>query len=520
MAADTCGAVCAHVPITQQSGTVQDACCPAGAWHAVDVDCPSACGDGQLDADEDCDPGLPASVATACPTACDDGDPCTRDVLQGSACHAKCVSTPITELVSGDGCCPAGATARTDRDCAPACGNNVVEPGESCDNGPRSSGPCPKTCPPSPSACLKSTLVGDATACTALCALVPVTSCGVVRDGCCAAGCTAANDPDCSPSCGDGVVQPANGETCDVAIAAGKPGACPTSCADGVACTRDVLVAAGTCQAACLYLPITAPRAGDGCCPQGADASLDPDCAPLCGNGVVELPGETCDYGAGKNACPTGCTGGDMCSPVRLEGDVGTCSARCVAHPVTACAPGDGCCPAGCTVARDADCPIVCGDGVPSPGEACDRAITAGFPGACARTCDDGDACTSDWASGSIEGCSRACSHAPITACRGGDGCCPAGCDAKSDSDCAPACGDGLIGAGETCDPPSTCPSTCRDDGDPCTREVLVGDGALCTAACRHEPVTACSGATADFCCPTPCSSANDVDCPVGGPGQ
>jgi cysteine-rich repeat protein len=512
-AADTCGALCTHVPITVQSGPNHDGCCPAGAWHAADVDCPSACGDGRLDPDEECDPGLPSSDPHACPVACDDGQPCTLDVRVGSACHVKCMNTPITAFVSGDGCCPAGATSRTDRDCTPSCGNGVVEPGESCDDGPMSADPCPKSCPPSPSACLKNVLAGDAATCTARCEPTPLTACGPTRDGCCAAGCTPANDPDCSPTCGDGVVEAGNGETCDVAIAPGKPGACPTSCADAVGCTRDILVAAGTCQAACLFLPITTARAGDGCCPQGADASLDPDCAPLCGNGVVEPPGETCDYGVGEAACPVVCTGGDMCSPVRLEGAKGTCSARCVPQPVTACAAGDDCCPAGCTIARDADCPIVCGDGVRSPGEACDRAITAGQPGACARTCDDGDACTSDWASGSVEGCSRACSHAAITACRGGDGCCPPGCDAKADPDCGPTCGDGQLGAGETCDPPSTCPSTCPDDGDPCTREVLAGDAAHCTAACRHDPVTACSGGAADFCCPTGCTAATDADC-------
>jgi hypothetical protein len=514
--AGTCAAVCAHVPITEQSGANRDGCCPAGAWHAADADCPSACGDGRLDPDEDCDPGLPASDAHACPRACDDGDPCTLDVRQGSACHVKCVSTQITVFVSGDGCCPAHATSRTDRDCAPSCGNGIVEAGESCDDGPGapSAETCPKSCPPSPSACIKNVLVGDAASCSARCEATPVTSCGQTRDGCCAPGCTSATDPDCSPTCGDGIVQAASGETCDIAIPAGRPGACPTSCADGVGCTRDVLVAAGTCQAACLFLPITAARAGDGCCPQGADASLDPDCPSLCGNGIVEPPGETCDYRSGDgDVCPVGCTGGDTCSPVRLEGNKATCNARCVLEPLTACTAHDDCCPAGCTIATDSDCPVVCGDGVLSSGEACDRAITAGQPGACAATCDDGDACTSDWASGTVEGCSRACSHAPVTACRGGDGCCPPGCDAKSDADCGPTCGDGQVGAGETCDPPSTCPSTCPDDGDPCTREVLVGDGAHCTAACRHDPVTTCSGAAADFCCPTGCTPATDADC-------
>ena len=53
--------------------------------------------------------------------------------------------------------------------------------------------------------------------------------------GTCPAGATSETDPDCSPTCGDGVVQGANGETCDVAIATGKPGACPASCSDGLA---------------------------------------------------------------------------------------------------------------------------------------------------------------------------------------------------------------------------------------------------------------------------------------------
>ncbi len=51
-------------------------------------------------------------------------------------------------------------------------------------------------------------------------------------------------------SCGNGVVD--TGETCDLGIAGGA-GSCPTSCDDEVACTVDALVAAGTCQAACIH---------------------------------------------------------------------------------------------------------------------------------------------------------------------------------------------------------------------------------------------------------------------------
>jgi hypothetical protein len=178
---------------------------------------------------------------------------------------------------------------------------------------------------------------------------------------------------------------------------------------------------------------------------------------------------------------------------------------------------GDGCCPTWCTIGTDTDCPAVCGDGVRSAGEACDRGITAGNAGACPATCDDGDACTQDWGTGAATACTRRCSHTPVTACRSGDGCCPAGCTAAADQDCAPACGDGKLGARETCDPRETCPVTCPDDGDPCTREKLSGSAAACNVVCEHVPVTACSGA-ADLCCPTGCTPRTDVDCLAWGP--
>ncbi len=520
VSAGTCAAICAHVARTVQSGDVIDGCCPVGAWHEADVDCPASCGDGRRQSAERCDPGIADGAFGACPRSCDDGDPCTVDVRTGSACQIQCTHPAVTAFVSGDGCCPPRGNRRVDHDCAPTCGNGLVETGETCDRGaaPASTGACPTSCPPSPSACLVAALVGSDEDCTRACVLTKVVACDAKADGCCADGCTSATDPDCSPTCGDGVVQAANGETCDVGIAPGAPGACAKSCSDGVACTRDVLVAAGTCEATCLFLPVTEARPGDGCCPPGADATLDPDCAPLCGNGVAEPPSETCDYAAGSGACPATCPASDACMAIRIEGVVGACTSACVAHPVTACKAGDGCCPPGCTLATDSDCAAICGDGLQSAGEICDRAITAGRPGACPASCDDHDACTMDGATGTPSGCSRACSHVKLTACVSGDGCCPAGCGSDVDTDCAATCGDGHVGAGETCDPPSTCPVACPDDGDPCTRERLAGDSAHCTAACVSDPVTVCSGGTADLCCPTGCGPAQDVDCPGGRP--
>lgn len=76
---------------------------------------------------------------------------------------------------------------------ANACNNNVVDPGETCDPP----GSCPVDCPPSGDACAPNQLTGSAAACTAACAVTTITAC-VNGDGCCAAGCTSANDTDCA----------------------------------------------------------------------------------------------------------------------------------------------------------------------------------------------------------------------------------------------------------------------------------------------------------------------------------
>jgi len=246
----------------------------------------------------------------------------------------------------------------------------------------------------------------------------------------------------------------------------------------------------------------------------GANFTLDPDCSPVCGNGVVESPSESCDWAA-DGSCPTvkDCPPPTACTRYVVKGTSSDCSATCVPMRTEECVGGDGCCPTGCSATNDSDCAVVCGDGVVGPGETCDRGITAGMPGACPRTCDDGKACTRDLASGTSEACTRACVHEPITGCISGDGCCPAGCSPATDGDCAPTCGDRKIGAGETCDPPTTCPATCPDDGDACTIERMTGSAATCDAACLHVAITSCSGKTADGCCPTGCTPANDSDC-------
>ncbi len=276
--------------------------------NVCDGTCHFTCGNGAVDTDvgELCDTGIAAGMTGACPTSCDDGDACTSDVLNGTACLAECEHAPITGVMDGDGCCPPGADATTDSDCAAVCGNGVLEAGEMCDTGIASgAGACPTSCNDG-LACTTDTLM-NASTCQAACSHTAITM-PANNDGCCPPGATTANDNDCLPGCGNGVVDP--GETCDTGIATGT-GACPTSCSDGNTCTTDTLGNPGTCQAVCVYQQITMPINGDGCCPTGANANNDSDCMPVCGNGVVEM-GEQCDDGNTNNndACRNDCTRG------------------------------------------------------------------------------------------------------------------------------------------------------------------------------------------------------------------
>lgn len=113
---------------------------------------------------------------------------------------------------------------------------------------------------------------------------------------------------------------------------------------------------------------ISACTADDGCCPQGCNALNDSDCAPRCGNLVVEQ-GETCE-GA---SCNISCSDApDSCSVAVLTGSPDTCDVACTTEPVTACQDDDGCCAPGCNANTDNDCSAVCGNDAVERDETCD----------------------------------------------------------------------------------------------------------------------------------------------------
>ena len=71
-------------------------------------------------------------------------------------------------------------------------------------------------------------------------------------------------------------------------------------------------------------------------------------------------------------------------------------------------------------------------------------------------------------------------------------------------------CGNGIVEAPETCDPPSSCPASC-DDGDRCTEDSTRGSAASCNLECAHQAIRSC--VHNDGCCPVGCDSTRDSDC-------
>lgn len=347
--AGTCTAACSVVAVQSvcQNG---DGCCPPGCNAITDNDCTASCGNGVKEAGEKCD-------GADCPTKCDSIG-CSAFKLQGSDCQRECVADPgsdITACTVGDKCCPSTCTIATDADCAISCGNGKVDDklGETCDTGIASGqGACPTTC--ASQACQTYTLKNGGT-CTAACvADAPITACKN-GDGCCPSGCDNTNDGDCTPVCGNGVVE--SGEKCDTKL----PNSCPTAadCGQKV-CQLFTLVDEGKCTAECKPSGTQASCINsDGCCPPGCTNLNDNDCAVTvtCGDGKFDPATETCDDSTPDHKCPTCPT---VTSCTQNTGSASTCNLKCT-QPTGSCINGDKCCPYGktnatCNSKVDDDC--------------------------------------------------------------------------------------------------------------------------------------------------------------------
>jgi hypothetical protein len=119
----------------------------------------------------------------------------------------------------------------------------------------------------------------------------------------------------------------------------------------------------------------------------------------------------------------------------------------------------------------------VCGNGAIEPGEECEG---TGCPASCPKR-----GCTQFTLQGSVAMCTARCVETGTeAACLNDDGCCPPGCTTVNDKDCAIKCDNGVREAGETCDPLSSCPTSCPAIG--CQLRKLINQG-TCAAECVND---------------------------------
>lgn len=268
---------------------------------------PGVCGDGVVDAGEDCDDGnaseTDACLSTCVPAKCGDGH-----------VHADEEACDDGNLSDTDACTTA---------CKPAvCGDTLVHAGvEACDDGN----------------------FNDADGCTSKCALATCGDGSVQQGEVCDLGPANSDTGACTTKCmaakcGDGFVQPSEGEKCDDgndddgdACALCQTAACGDgflyegveACDDGNALNTDACVACALAKCGDGFV-----RAGvEACDVVGETMTCDADCTAVkCGDGVKNASaGEVCDDGNAQAAdgCDPDCRLPDQA--VQIATDARTC---------------------------------------------------------------------------------------------------------------------------------------------------------------------------------------------------
>jgi hypothetical protein len=228
-------------------------------------------------------------------------------------------------------------------------------------------------------------------------------------------------------------------------------------------CTNFGGIAGGTFARNDAFIFRVAKPTAEGTCPSGT---------PVCGDGIVDAPFETCDVG-NDAACP------------------GLCGAN-----------GLGCL-----------CPF-CGDATIDPGESCD---TQSNLGSCTEGCSYQCTCAV-CGDGVVQNPVEECDN---SACYGGLQCAPPG--APNQCLC-PVCGDGVIAQGEQCEPTddSACPGLCQSDTCLCavcgngiqeSGEECDGDGCGSGACLSNCTCSVCGNGVVEGPAEQ-CEAADDSACP------
>ena len=220
------------------------------------------CGDGVLDAGEECDQGPANSESGACKPDCSTN-------VCGDGFVGPAEGCDDGNLAADDGCSPQCTLE--------SCGDGVVDGGEQCDDGQNGD---------------------DDDGCTDACLL---------------------------PACGDGIAQPGADEQCDLGPGNSDSGACTTSCDDAVCGDglewvghEECDLGAGNGPGSSCTPECSANVCGDGYagpgeqCDDGNASNVD-DCTNVCqgaacGDGYTQ-PGEQCDDGNANDldVCSNAC---------------------------------------------------------------------------------------------------------------------------------------------------------------------------------------------------------------------
>jgi hypothetical protein len=272
------------------------------------------CGNGILDQGELCDP----NSTTPCPTVCP-RQGCVVRGLTGQGCNTTCAPKSLVSMcIDGDSCCPSSCTGANDTDCN-KCGNGVLDGDETCEPG--SATQCPTSCPMV--GCTTRTLSG-VDACHVSCVNSgTLTVCRTAVDGCCPSACNAASgnpsfDGDCTPKCGNSVLE--GFETCD-----GNCAALAAACVSDANTIASPSGMVATCSFSCTT-QLRPCMSGDGFCPGSCSSANDDDCKKVAGDVCGATPecmdGLSCtDSRCCSQSCATcqACTGpGGTC--VNLNG--------------------------------------------------------------------------------------------------------------------------------------------------------------------------------------------------------